>query len=79
MGVLMWEAYSRGALPWSKVEKDAEVIRNVMNSVYLPQPPNCSSKYWDIIIKTWSKLPHDRPTFEQLKRLLIEQIYLPGI
>jgi serine/threonine protein kinase len=79
MGVLMWEAYSRGALPWSKIEKDAELIRNVMNSVYLPQPSNCSSKYWNIIIKTWSKLSRDRPTFEQLKCLLIEQSYLSGI
>lgn len=79
MGVLMWEAYSRGTLPWSKVEKDAEVVRNVMNSIYLPQPSNCSTKYWDIIIKTWTKLPRDRPTFEQLKDLLVEQSYLSGI
>jgi serine/threonine protein kinase len=79
MGVLMWEAYSRGTLPWSKVEKDAQVIQNVVNSVFLPQPSKCSSKYWNIITKTWSKSPHDRPTFEQLKHLLIEQIYLPGI
>jgi serine/threonine protein kinase len=79
MGVLMWEAYSRGTLPWSKVEKDAQVIQNVVNSVFLPQPSKCSSKYWNIITKTWSKSPHDRPTFEQLKHLLTEQIYLPGI
>ena len=79
MGVLMWEAYSRGVLPWAKIEKDADVIRNVVNSVYLPKPANCTEKYWDIILKTWSKLPDDRPTFEQLKRLFIEQSVLPGI
>jgi len=79
MGVLMWEAYSRGTLPWSKVENDAEVIRNVMNGVLLPQPSKCSSKYWDIITKTWAKLPDDRPTFRQLKHLLTEKIYFPGI
>ncbi len=79
MGILMWEAYSRGYLPWAKVKTDAEVILNVMNNVLLPQPSNCSSQYWNIITKTWSKLPSDRPTFEQLKRLLIEQIYVPGI
>ena len=78
MGILMWEAYSRGALPWVKVEKDAEVIRNVMTSVYLPKPLNCSAKYWDIITKTWPKILSDRPTLEELKRLLTEQNYLPG-
>jgi len=79
MGILMWEAYSRGSLPWSKIRTDAEVILNVMNNVLLQQPSNCSPKYWNIITKTWSKLPSDRPTFVELKRLLIEQIYVPGI
>ncbi len=79
MGVLMWEGYSRGALPWGKAANDAEVIKNVMNSVLLPQPSKCSPKYWNIITKTWSKLPDDRPTFQQLKHLLIDQNYLSGI
>ena len=78
MGVLLWEAYSRGALPWAKMEKDADVIRNVINSVYLPKPPNCTTCYWDIILKTWVKLPGDRPTFERLKRLLIEESVMLG-
>lgn len=79
MGVLMWEAYSRGNLPWSKIETDTEVIQNVMNNIWLPQPSKCSSKYWNVITKTWYQSPDDRPTFKQLKNLLTEQIYLPGI
>ena len=79
MGVLMWEAYFRGVLPWSKIEKDAEVIQNVKNSVHLPRPSHCSSKYWNIIIKIWSKQPNNRPTFKQLKHLLTEESDLPGI
>ncbi|CAF0991944.1 unnamed protein product [Rotaria magnacalcarata] len=27
MGVLMWEAYSRGAIPWASVANDEEVVR----------------------------------------------------
>jgi serine/threonine protein kinase len=79
MGVLMWEGYSRGALPWSKAEKDVDIIQKVLNNVYLLQPSNCTSKYWNIIMKTWSKLPQDRPTFAQLKSLLMEQSGLLGI
>ncbi|CAF1446772.1 unnamed protein product [Adineta steineri] len=75
MGVLMWEAYSRGAVPWTNIERDNDVIRKVRNGDMLPQPKNCSSKYWNIITKTWAKLPNQRPTFNQLKELFKEQPY----
>ncbi len=75
MGVLMWEAYSRGAIPWTEVENDEDVIRRVRNGDMLLQPANCSLPYWNIIIKTWNKLPNQRPTFDQLKKLFKEQLY----
>jgi serine/threonine protein kinase len=75
MGVLMWEAYSRGAIPWSKISDDNEVIRRVINGEFLLKPSNCSESYWSIICKTWSKLPKDRPTFNELKHLLTQQYY----
>ncbi|CAF0927202.1 unnamed protein product [Adineta steineri] len=75
MGVLMWEAYSGGKIPWSKTERDDDVIQRVINGDRLSQPSNCSSQYWSVIVKTWSKSPHDRPTFRELKRLLTEQYY----
>ncbi|CAF1431148.1 unnamed protein product [Adineta steineri] len=77
MGVLMWEAYSRGAVPWTNIERDDDIIRKVRNGDMLPQPKNCSSKYWNIITKTWAKLPNQRPTFNQLKELFKEQPYQP--
>ncbi|CAF3419238.1 unnamed protein product [Rotaria sp. Silwood1] len=73
MGVLMWEAYSQGTLPWEDIERDEDVIRRVLNGDLLPKPSNCSQKYWSIIINTWAQSPNDRPTFSELKRLLTEQ------
>jgi serine/threonine protein kinase len=70
MGILMWEAYSHGAIPWSELDNDEDVIRQVKNGHLLPQPSNCSQQYWNIITETWSKLPSDRPTFNQLKKLV---------
>ena len=78
MGVLMWEAYSGGKIPWARIEDDDSVIRRVLSSETLPRPSNCSPHYWSIMIKTWSKLPNDRPTFSELKRLLAEQYYRSG-
>ncbi|CAF2977641.1 unnamed protein product [Rotaria sp. Silwood2] len=75
IGVLMWEAYSRSTLPWANVERDEDVIQRVTTGDILCQPPNCSQPYWAIILKTWVKLPDDRPTFNELKGLLTEQYY----
>jgi serine/threonine protein kinase len=78
MGVLMWEAYCRGSLPWANIEHDADVIRRVRNGDLLPQPSNCSQPFWSIIKKTWSPTPSDRPKFSELKHLLTEQYYRSG-
>ena len=78
MGIFMWEAYNRGAIPWAKISNDDEVIRRVMNGELLPKPSNCSDIYWSIICKTWSKAPKDRPTFAELKYRLTEQSFNPS-
>ncbi|CAF3802955.1 unnamed protein product [Rotaria magnacalcarata] len=78
MGVLMWEAYSRGALPWANIENDDDVARRVTHGHFLPQPSNCSQPFWSIITKTWSTSPNSRPTFRELKHLLNEQYYRSG-
>ncbi|CAF1343186.1 unnamed protein product, partial [Didymodactylos carnosus] len=32
MGVLMWEAYSRGSMPWSNIPRDEDVIQKVIRA-----------------------------------------------
>ncbi|CAF1494387.1 unnamed protein product [Adineta ricciae] len=75
MGVLMWEAYSGGLMPWTSIDSDNDVIRRVRNGETLSQPSNCSQPFWSIMTKTWSILPNDRPTFSELKHLLAAQYY----
>jgi len=75
MGVLMWEAYNRGTIPWANIANDDEVIRRVTNGELLSKPSSCSDKYWAIIYKTWAKTPQHRPAFAELKRLLTEQSF----
>lgn len=78
MGVLMWEAYSQGALPWGNIEDDNEVVRRVRKNDLLPQPSNCSQPFWSSIKRTWLQSPGDRPKFEELKHMLSEQYYRSG-
>lgn len=75
MGVLMWEAYSRGGIPWAKMDDDREVVRRVRAGETLQKPANCCGEYWSIMLKTWSLIPDDRPTFVQLKRMLSAHYY----
>ena len=79
MGVLMWEAYSRGSVPWSKMKCDEDVIEHVLKGDRLTKPLNCEEHYWKVILKTWSPSPNDRPTFQQLKDLLMEPYSQAGI
>jgi serine/threonine protein kinase len=75
MGVLMWEAYSQGTIPWKDIENEDDVVQLVRNGDILPQPANCSPHVWNILTETWGKFPNQRPTFDQLKNLFKDQLY----
>ncbi|CAF1099806.1 unnamed protein product, partial [Didymodactylos carnosus] len=49
MGITMWEAYSKGAVPWAEIDNDEEVRRKVVNGEIVSQPPNCKDEKWKII------------------------------
>ncbi|CAF0739162.1 unnamed protein product [Adineta steineri] len=72
MGVLMWEAYSKGDIPWLNIEKDDEVCRLVIAGKQLERPTACSVEHWSIIFECMSYQPQNRSTFKILKQQLIE-------
>ncbi|CAF1391839.1 unnamed protein product [Adineta steineri] len=72
MGVLMWEGYTKGEMPWSSIENDNDVSRKVRNGERLNQPPKCSDAMWSLILKCMLQGPNDRPTFKELKHQLLE-------
>lgn len=49
MGVLMWEAYSRGKIPWTTLSSDEEVKRRVIRGETLTKPNNCASRIGSIV------------------------------
>ena len=69
MGVLMWEACSRGVLPYASVENDNEVRNRKLKNEKLSRPP-CSSGLWHIIKECWHRRPESRPNFQYLKQSL---------
>ena len=78
MGVLMWEAYSNGNIPWGKIANESEIREKVINGECLSRPENCTSdRQWELILKCMSQQPDDRPTFLELKNQLTECITTP--
>jgi serine/threonine protein kinase len=70
MGVLMWEAYSYGELPYSSLHDDSDVRKQKLNDERLSQPAQCSHQVWTIINDCWHQDISNRPTFANLKEAL---------
>ena len=84
MGVLMWEAFSNGNLPWGEISKESIVREKVIRGERLSRPVNCQSdRQWELLLKCMSHQAEDRPTFrelkEQLKQFLVPEIQISSI
>jgi hypothetical protein len=62
-GILLCEIFSRGQVPYAGMH-NREVIDQVERGYRMPQPKNCPENvYHDVILKSWDKIPENRPTF----------------
>ncbi|CAF5016659.1 unnamed protein product, partial [Rotaria sp. Silwood1] len=50
MGVLMWQACSKGTIPYGRDTKDGEIQQRKSNKGKLSQPKQCQNKLWEIIL-----------------------------
>ncbi|GLG99837.1 Serine/threonine-protein kinase GE16371 [Gryllus bimaculatus] len=66
-GVLMWEVFTCGKMPYGRL-KNTEVVERVQRGMVLDRPKAC---FKEIMRKCWSRLPEDRPSFRLLKEELI--------
>lgn len=73
-GILLYEIYSFGRMPYPKLLAD-DVVKRVENGYRMEAPDGCPSEIYDIMKQAWSADPNKRPTFalvlsklEQLKK-----------
>ncbi|CAH0560479.1 unnamed protein product [Brassicogethes aeneus] len=69
-GVLMWEVFSCGKMPYGRL-KNTEVVERVQKGLILEQPKACYKEVYDVMRKCWSHLPENRPSFRVLKDQLL--------
>lgn len=78
-GVLLWEIFSMGGTPYSNLTLDSEVEDAVMQDVRLPQLMDMPDPIYEVMSSCWRNDPEERPTFDELTRLVREKFALYGI
>lgn len=61
-GILLYEIYSFGRTPYSKISID-DVVKCVERGYRLDSPEGCPTKIYSIMRRAWSYKPEDRPSF----------------
>ncbi|KAJ8922493.1 hypothetical protein NQ315_007521 [Exocentrus adspersus] len=69
VGVLMWEVFTCGKMPYGRL-KNTEVVDRVQKGMILEKPKACYKEVYDVMRKCWSHLPENRPSFRILKETL---------
>ncbi|CAF4954870.1 unnamed protein product [Rotaria sp. Silwood1] len=71
MGVLMWQACSKGTIPYGRDTKDGEIQQRKSNKGKLSQPKQCQNKLWEIILDCLHSQLESQYNFAQVKTRLI--------
>ncbi|XP_076223812.1 tyrosine-protein kinase Btk29A isoform X4 [Nomia melanderi] len=69
-GVLMWEVFTCGKMPYGRL-KNTEVVERVQRGVILERPKACFKEVYEVMRKCWAHCPEVRPSFRVLKEQLI--------
>ncbi|XP_011178509.1 tyrosine-protein kinase Btk29A isoform X1 [Zeugodacus cucurbitae] len=68
-GVLMWEVFTCGKMPYGRL-KNTEVVERVQRGIILEKPKSCAKEIYEVMKKCWSHGPEERPSFRLLKEQL---------
>ncbi|KAL4612862.1 inactive tyrosine-protein kinase 7-like [Arapaima gigas] len=71
-GVLMWEVFSLGDLPYAKLS-DEDVLEGLKaGNLKLAAPEICPSKVYKLMLRCWAANPKERPSFSEMAGALGE-------
>ncbi|XP_033218035.1 tyrosine-protein kinase Btk29A isoform X1 [Belonocnema kinseyi] len=69
-GVLMWEVFTCGKMPYGRL-KNTEVVERVQRGIILEKPKACYKEVYEVMRICWAHSPEVRPSFRLLKDQLI--------
>ncbi|XP_030219314.1 tyrosine-protein kinase Lyn [Gadus morhua] len=68
-GVLLYEIITLGKIPYPGMNK-SEVMSSIQRGYRMPQPADCPTELYDIMMSCWKNKPDDRPTFDYMQSVL---------
>uniref|UniRef100_A0A674PCF2 Inactive tyrosine-protein kinase 7 n=1 Tax=Takifugu rubripes TaxID=31033 RepID=A0A674PCF2_TAKRU len=71
-GVLMWEVFSYGELPHSKLNDDEILAALKAGKLKLPVPDGCPSRIYKLMVRCWALSLKERPSFTEIVQALGE-------
>ncbi|XP_032411611.1 tyrosine-protein kinase BTK [Xiphophorus hellerii] len=73
-GVLMWEVYTLGKLPYERLN-NTEIVDQVSRGLRLFRPQLANEKIYSIMTSCWSDKADERPTFQELALTVQDLLY----
>jgi serine/threonine protein kinase len=71
-GVLLYEVWTLGMIPYHLIAQDKEVARLVTEGERLSRPNNCPQQIYAIMQNCWKSAQKDRPSIPELQTALQE-------
>ncbi|XP_020652559.3 inactive tyrosine-protein kinase 7 [Pogona vitticeps] len=71
-GVVMWEIFTLGEMPYSKLAGEEVLAGLQSGKTKLPHPEGCPSKMYKVMQRCWAPSPKDRPSFSEIANMLGE-------
>lgn len=71
-GVLMWEVFSLGEMPYTKLSDDEVLEALKAGKLKLPVPDGCPSKIYKLMVRCWATSLKERPSFSDIVHVLGE-------
>lgn len=68
-GILLWEIATLGGSPYPSVPSRL-LLNKLLSGYRMEKPPACLDDMYEIMKKCWHDDPADRPSFEDLTRML---------
>ncbi|XP_072251472.1 tyrosine-protein kinase BTK [Leuresthes tenuis] len=73
-GVLMWEVYTLGRLPYERLN-NTEIVEQVSRGLRLYRPQLANEKVYSIMTSCWNDKADERPTFQELALTVQDLLY----
>ncbi|XP_023650785.1 tyrosine-protein kinase BTK isoform X2 [Paramormyrops kingsleyae] len=73
-GVLMWEIYTLGKMPYERLN-NTEIVQKLSSGLRLYRPQLANERVYSIMAACWNEKPEDRPPFQELVSIIQDLLY----